>query len=287
MAIVTILMSGGCRAIRRIKGDQRAISARRLSGAGFAAMHDGDWEHAESLFAEALDVSGTDDRATWGLAEACWNRGQCEEAIRHLEHAVELSAGDPAMVRRLGRWYLESGRFDLADRHSRWALAQGRGDSANWTLRGDYLSAVERPEEALAAYHQALAIYPDDLSAKIATAEIYQRQRRYGRMLAAVESIRDSVGSDAAPGRVDRLRGLAMRNMGRPDEAERSFRTAVRKDVGDHLAMLELAELSLESGQPDLAADWSRRARAAGGDSVGDVADRLDRRIAAAAAMRR
>ena len=94
-----LLAAPGCRAISRFGDSRQAIAARRLSGQGFEAMHDDQWEVAETLFTDALKQSDSDDRAHWGLAESYWKHDQRELAIQHMEHAVRLSAGDPQIGR--------------------------------------------------------------------------------------------------------------------------------------------------------------------------------------------
>ena len=52
LAVMSVTDSG-CRAIRRFGESRQSIAARRLSGQGFQAMHDGQWEIAETLFTDA------------------------------------------------------------------------------------------------------------------------------------------------------------------------------------------------------------------------------------------
>ncbi|MFK8112498.1 MAG: tetratricopeptide repeat protein [Rubripirellula sp.] len=243
----------GCRAIRRIGESRQSIAARRLSGQGFQAMHDGEWEIAENLFTDALDVSKADDRAHWGLAESYWNRKDRERAIDHMEQAVRLSAGDPKFVQRLGRMYLELGRLKDADKHSTWALELKRDSAEAWALRGDCLQAVGKSADALAAYHRALALQPDYPAVQLQAAEIYRIEQRYDRLLATLDRLQDGVGTEEAPARVDLLQGIAMRQLGRPDEARRSFVRASVKDPMNSEPHLEMASLSLERGDAEQA----------------------------------
>ena len=190
IAMVAVAVSG-CRAIRRFGDSRQTIAARRLSGQGFQAMHDGQWEIAESLFTDALDVSKTDDRAHWGLAEAFWNRNDHERAIEHMEHAVRLSAGDPKFVQRLGRMYLELGRLAEADSHSLWALELNRDSAPAWALRGDCLKAASETDDALAAYHRALAIQPDYPDVQLQAAELYLAEHPFDRVPATLDRLQD------------------------------------------------------------------------------------------------
>lgn len=242
------ILSSGCRAISRFGDSRQSIAARRLSGQGFQAMHDGQWEIAETLFTDALQQSDGDDRAHWGLAESYWKRNERELAIEHMEQAVRLSAGDARFVQRLGRMYLNLGRLEEADRHSLWALESQRDSSEAWALRGDCLKARGEADEALAAYHRALALQPDYPEVQLEAAEIYRLQARYDRLLATLDRLQDAMGIEETPARADVLQGIAMRKLGRTHEAKRSFVRAVQKEPNDYSPHVELASLALERG---------------------------------------
>lgn len=243
----------GCRAIRRFGEGRHAIAARRLSGQGFEAMHQGQWEDAESLFGDALRVSKSDDRAHWGMAEACWQRDQHATAVEHMNQAVRLSAGDPKFVRRLGRMYFELGDLERADQHAQWALRTDRNSAQGWALRGDCLKANGDDAAALASYHRALAYQPDYPEVQIAAAEIYHGQNRYDRCLATIDRLHDGMNVMETPTSVDMLQGIAMRELGRDDEAKQCFLRATRKSPDDPAPHLELASLRLKLGQVDAA----------------------------------
>lgn len=256
---VSSLAASGCRAISRIGDSRQSITARRLSGQGFQAMHDGQWSTAETLFSDALNVSKGDDRAHWGLGEAYWKRGERELAIEHMEQAVKLSAGDPKLVRRLGRMYLELGRLEEAEHHSLWAIESKRDVAEAWALRGDCLGAAGKADDALAAYHRALALQPSYPEVQLRAAEIYLKQGRCERVLATLDPLRDGAGAEYAPARVDILQGLAMRQLGHCEDARRCFNRAVAKDPRDAAPHQELASLAMERGDAELAQrelDW-------------------------------
>ena len=243
------------------KQQQKLIDARRHSGMGFQKIHNGSWEDAEELFEQALDKSENDERAHWGLAESYWNRGKTILAVEHMEQAVRLSAGDPKMVQRLGRMYLDMGRLEDAKSHSLWALESERDSAEAWALYGDCLHAAagtadpDHPalQPALAAYHRALALQPDYPKVQQTAAEIYLQQQRYDRVLATLDRLHDTHGIDAASARVDLLRGIALKQEGRTDDAKVSFRRAVTKDASDPDPLIELASLELKDSQVEKA----------------------------------
>lgn len=255
--MLAVLLGGaslcGCRAISRYGESRQTIAARRLSRQGLEAMHAGQWDVAEGLFAGALDITAADDRAHWGLAESLWQRGEREAALKHMEQAVRLSASDPRLMRRLARMYLDLGRITEAEKQTIAALEADRESAEVWALRGDCL--VNRGDHlgALAAYHRALAIQPDYPEVQLQAAELYRIQGRYDRLLATIDRLQDSLGTgDVCPVRGHILRGIALRQLDRPLEAQHCFAEASRSAPLDPEPHLQLTELYIEMG--DLAA---------------------------------
>ncbi|WP_083434787.1 tetratricopeptide repeat protein [Rhodopirellula islandica] len=262
----SIPTSMGCRGIGRFGESRQSIAARRLSRQGLKAMRQGEWAVAETLFTEALDVSSVNDAAHRGMSESLWQKGQQDDAIEHLEKAVQLSAGDPKHMQRLGRMYLEVGRVDEATRQCQIALDSDREWAALWALWGDCQVARNEKDEALAAYHRALSLQPDYPYVQLRTAEIYHQQKRYDRLLATLDRIRedaDVVGDmDEAirPGAADLLRGIAMRELGRSEESVQYFIASARKNPSDATSRLQLASVAVETGQPQIAQTWLAQA---------------------------
>ena len=82
--------------------------------------------------------------------------------------------GDRTGIRLL----LEHGEHATALEAIDAAMARAPGDARLWTLRGLALSGLRRSDEALAAYHKALAIEPRSTAALQGAAEIEYRTRR-------------------------------------------------------------------------------------------------------------
>ncbi|WP_164101070.1 tetratricopeptide repeat protein [Candidatus Laterigemmans baculatus] len=251
-ALLLLTSSAGCRAIRKHVESRQGIAARKLSRQGLEAMHEGRWNAAEELFSGALELSKLDDRAQWGMAESLWTRGEQLDAIEHMEQAVRLSGSDPQLVVRLGRMYYEVGRFEDAAQQSEEALVSGRSLPEAWRLRGDILGKRGADDAALAAYHRALALQADYPEVQVAIADVYHRQRRYDRLLATLDRLRDNVTADASPIRAEMLRGIAMGELGRPREAAQCFAAIAERSPGDVEILLKLAEAEYQAG--DLAA---------------------------------
>jgi predicted Zn-dependent protease len=78
-------------------------------------------------------------------------------ALRNFERL--LAAGkDGALLRfGLGNEFLKCGNVEAAVTHLRRAVALDPGYSAAWKLLGKALSAAQRADEALAAWHEGIA----------------------------------------------------------------------------------------------------------------------------------
>lgn len=257
----------GCRAISKFGESRQSVAARRLSRQGLTAARQGDWRSAETLFTNALDLSGNNDAAHRGLGETLWQRGQTEEAIKHLRQAVQLSAGDPKHLQRLGRMYLELGRVDEASRQCEIALQSDREWAAAWALWGDCEAAHGRDASALAAYHRALSLQPDYPYVQIRVAEIYHEQGRNDRLLATLDRLNPNPTNNPnqsdggmIAGRADLLRGLAMRKIGRHDEATQYLMAAAEANPADVTARLQLASGAIATGRTSLAQDYLAQA---------------------------
>jgi tetratricopeptide (TPR) repeat protein len=246
MLAAAVLLPSGCRAIRGIAKNRDSITARRMSRQGIQAMREGNWNSAEKLFNAALAASKSDDRAHRGLAESMWQRDEQEAAIKHMEQAVLLSAGEPKLMERLGRMYLEVGRFEDANQQCMIALEANRDSAAVWALRGDCLLQQDRLEDALAAYHRALALQPDYRDVQLRTAEIYRSQGRYDRLLATLDRLQESAAGEDIPYRVNILRGIAMRELSRGQEALLCFQRAAQTEPGLAEPHLMIASLCLD-----------------------------------------
>ncbi len=267
-ALTAGCMQLGCRSIDKFGESRQSVAARRLSRQGLKAARQGEWGVAEDLFSKSLDVSDNNDAAHRGLADTLWLRGRRNEAIVHLKQAVQLSAGDPKHLQRLGRMYLELGRVDEAARQCEIALQSDREWAALWALWGDCEMAQGRSPAALAAYHRALSLQPDYPYVQLQAAEIYHQQKRHDRLLATLDRFNESGGSALVnqtdggiiPGRADLLRGLAYRELGRGDEATRCLIAAAQKNPSDVTARLQLAASSIAGGDSVAAQGWIAQA---------------------------
>ncbi len=112
------------------------------------------------------------------------------------------------------------------------------------------------------------ALQPDYPEVQLQAAEIYRMEHRYDRLLATLDRLQDGVGIDDAPARADMLQGIAMRKLGRAEEARRCFVRASTKDPHDATPHLELASLAIDNGEVESARESLQVALQLNPDSV-------------------
>ena len=187
-------------------------------------------EEAGKLFAQAIELCPVDERCRHQYAEVLWRQGHGRDAITHMQEAVRLSGGDPLLVVRLGEMHLALGEEANALRQANAAIA-GRDDVAPaWALRGEILRRRGEFSEALACYHRALRYEPNDPRVQIAVAGIHREGGRPERALAVLDAAVDRFSPGPAPPEVLVHHGLALKSLGRFEEAVESLATAAAAD---------------------------------------------------------
>ena len=246
-AALAVASGAGCRLIPRSGPvPQEVADARRLCNEGLSAADRKDLLRAEGLLEQAVKNCPTDVDARRHYADVLWQRGERMAAVTQIAEALRLSPGDTSLCIDGGRMYMELGLLDDADRLSREAVRVAPRSEKAWRLHGQVALARGRPEEALADYHRALAIAPDDRELILDTAEIYRRLGRPQRALATLAILGESYPPNQTPPQVLALEGMAQEALDRPTDAIESYRQAVARgldsqDVATRLAKLEQA----------------------------------------------
>lgn len=231
---------------------QDLATARRLSNEGLAAADRNDLLRAEGLLERAVKSCPTDVDARRHYADVLWKRGERLEAVRQIAAALELSPGDVGLSIDGGRMYMELGLLDDADRLAANAVRAAPRSADAWHLHGQVALARGRSEDALADFHRALSIAPDDREVLLATAEVYRRLDRPQRALATLGILSETYGPNNTPPEVLALEGMALESLGRPAEALEVYRQVVARGGATPEIEKRLAALSSgpASGEP-------------------------------------
>lgn len=248
LACALLCCSTGCKSLCKQPVSENVVEARTISSRGMEAMQQGNYEQAERLFAQAIQICPVDERARCRYAELLWRRGQHEPATRQMEEAVRLSAGDAALLVQLGEMHLSLGNVQRAQAEAERATRAEFNNAAAWALHGDALAAAGKPNEALASYHRALAVQEHFPHVQMAIADVYCHQGKPQRALATLTAMEDRYGPGQAPATILVKQGLALKQMGRFDDASQVLAVAVTR--GSNLAdtYYELADAQLRTG---------------------------------------
>ena len=243
-AALAVVAGAGCRLIPRSGPvPQEVADARRLCNEGLSAADRKDLLRAEGLLEQAVKNCPTDVDARRHYADVLWQRGERMAAVTQIAEALRLSPGDTSLCIDGGRMYMELGLLDDADRLSREAVRVAPRSEKAWRLHGQVALARGRPEEALADYHRALAIAPDDRELILDTAEIYRRLGRPQRALATLAILGESYPPNQTPPQVLALEGMAQEALDRPTDAIESYRQAVARGLESQDVVTRLAKL--------------------------------------------
>jgi len=228
-AIVIAVLGSGCRLMPRGPVPQDLATARRLSNQGLSAADQNDLVRAEGLLERAVKSCPTDIEARRHYADVLWKRGERMEAVTQIAEALRLAPGDVPLCIEGGRMYMELGLLDDADRLAGDAVAGAPRSADAWHLRGQVALARGRDEEALADFHRALAIAPDDRAVLFDTADVYRRLNRPQRALATLAILGETYGPNQTPANVLALEGMAQESLGRRIDALESYRAALAR----------------------------------------------------------
>ncbi|HEV8392147.1 MAG TPA: tetratricopeptide repeat protein, partial [Dongiaceae bacterium] len=165
--------------------------AHRRQGDMLKAL--GRLDEAKTAYGEALKRAPDDAEAHYGLALTLQEHGNLDEALGHFDRVVALVADSPVGWSARGEARADREDFAGALDDFQRATKIAPADALAHRRQGDMLKALGRPDEAKAAYDQALERDPDDVEA------------HYGLAL----TLRDQGSLDEALGHLDRVVALA------------------------------------------------------------------------------
>ncbi len=245
MTVLVLVGFVGCRLVTRQDPVPKELAAaRRLCNQGLCAVDEQDLPGAETLLSQAVDRCPTDIDARQHYASILWKRGLKVEAIEQITKALELSPEDVGLCLEAGRMYWNIGLLDDADQLSKKAIRNAPHSVEAWYLHGQVALARGHSEDALADFHRALSIAPDNREVLLDTAKVYQMLNRPRRALSTLAILGETYGPNQVPANVLVLEGASQEALNRPAEALVSYRRAREKgdlspDTVQRIALLQ------------------------------------------------
>lgn len=208
-------------------------------------------------FQAAVDLAPNLTIARQFLGNQLWEMGRPEEALPHLQTAIQQNPYLLRAYETLGWTYLSLDKPLDAEAQARLALQIEPRYTAARMLLSFALAAQGSTVEATSLAQETTAEAPEQSLYDSALG--YARQSDYTPIITFFESLRNQQPDFVY---VYNHLGNLYRSAGRIDEAETSYREALRRDPGLAAARLNLAELlAVERG--DLAAAETEAAKAA------------------------
>lgn len=224
----------------------RSVEGHRL--AGRAARMVGDFAAAEAHLNRALKLN---DGATQGVqVEYLLLRAQTGDIDRVATPLFELcEAGHPdgpVIFDTLSLAYLQALRFKLAwTCATRWLELYPDTPKA-YLLRGFALERLNNYKAAAADYHRALALNPDDVTARLRVAEMLIEDKQTPEAIPHLERLIRLAPDDP---RVQSRLGMCRVLEGKPEEARRLMEAGAARLPADPALAVALAQLDVQEGR--------------------------------------
>jgi tetratricopeptide (TPR) repeat protein len=253
----------GCSWITRSGPVPQAVAnCRQLQRQGIDAMQRDDWPQAQELLTRAVDANPQDPEARRLLAEVLWRRGTLDAAAAQLETARKSAPDNGELTIRAGELYLAMHQFQRALHRADEALDYDPALARAWLLRGQVCRSLGRNDEALAAYLRAIGRIPDDRATMIELTELYLETSRPQRALAVVHGLCDTYRPGEQPREAMDLKGQALAQLGRHNEAADSYVAALRAGPPTADLVCRLGEVLWQAGRTEAAQHCTAQALA-------------------------
>jgi len=146
---------------------------------GIESLNRGDWDEAESLFREGLELDPTNAALRHRLGTALFMRGDERGALALFEAVVRVSPEYPPNQLSLGVVYQNTGRHEEAIQRFETALEYRPTYTEARLMLATSLRRTGSADEALIHFDQLLETAPDVVEARFGRAMAYVQLHRY------------------------------------------------------------------------------------------------------------
>jgi len=171
-----------------LEGDPSNLEVRKFRAAARFWLEDLDGAAEDYLVALEAEPDDPDLLFDLGNLEARY-RGRYEQAIPHLEKAIELRPDFFEAHAALGLAHQGRGDLDLAVTRYVEALEIRPNDPEIYGFLWDLFGTPDRYQDGLEAYERILASSPENFTAHWHRAHILKGQERFGKAIAACEAV--------------------------------------------------------------------------------------------------
>ena len=241
------------------------LKARVALGSALAGL--GRLERAADEFTAAIEMDPRSVDARQRLATTYLEQGRNVAAITQIKSALGIEPDSADSLLLLGTAHSKNGQPELAiDPLQRLVRMDPGHFAGRFNLATAYAQA-DRFSEASTHFAKALELEPSHTRARLSAAKALVNLKDFPRAIELTEPWAGAVPQSVDSFEVQYLRGIALREMGRLDEAEAALRDAIAERSGSAAARQALGELLAQGGRSNEAREHLQRARDLNPDS--------------------
>lgn len=257
LASLVLLLYGGCLFGRRdgpVPAD--LMRARQLTLRGVRAMERGQTSDAEKLLHDAVASYPVDPEARRHYAAALWKAGKKRQALAQIDSALQFAADDPTLHLARCHYELEMGRVNSALASAQQAIDLDPSLGEAWAMRARVYRRRGQSAQALADYHRALGMMPQDREILHELASLHwsnasddSSTHHLHAAAAALNVLLETYPQGEEPQDVLLLAGRVQSSLGKLDVARTLLAAACERQPPNVEAYHELAMVELRSGR--------------------------------------
>ncbi len=222
--------------------DQDANGLRHdiLKELGHALRENGRYSEASVVYGRAIAGGLEDPDLFWGAAEVLAQLNQEARALQLLDFLLRREPSNPLYLRKKGQLLLKTGKRSEALLALQQAVQGAHGDPHSYFEVAEALRAQGTYVDAISYYRQGLGLDPKNRHGRLALAETLQLAGQYPEVVDLVDPLLTEDPNDLAAWKV---RGDALRALGRPSEVLYSLRAILLLEPENGPALLEMYRL--------------------------------------------
>lgn len=254
-AFLTLFLTGlctaaGCHLAPFGGGNARESQGLELNREGITAFEREDFDTASDKFAQAIRINENDLNSRRYYAEILWRKGKQNEAVQCLADAAVRDGTDEeklAVSESLAEKFLEANQPTAAVYYAEKVIDLAPKRHEGWELRAMVYQRIGKQEEALANYHRALQLAPNDRELIRKLALFQSELGNENAALAAWEELGRFYPDHSEPADVLRGKADVCRRLGRVREAADYYAAAAKQEPENPEYRRLLAEMEQET----------------------------------------